>query len=82
MLQKSVSGEWVYVESWEESNDTSNTSVAETYQVSHDTYRVIMTCGADGETETMLAGQSILTQAGNLISPGLIPRSSAAQTNF
>lgn len=56
-LQKSVSGEWVDVESWEESNDARNTSVAETYQVSHGTYRVVMTCSADDETETATSAE-------------------------
>ena len=56
-LQKSVSGEWVDVESWEESNDTRSTSVTETYQVSHGTHRVIMTCSADGETETATSAE-------------------------
>lgn len=56
-LQKSVSGEWVDVESWEESNDTRSTSVTETYQVSHGTYRVIMTCSTDGKTETATSAE-------------------------
>jgi len=50
--QKSVSATWVDVESWENSSDTRSTSVAETYQVSSGTYRVTMTCSADGETKT------------------------------
>lgn len=56
-LQKSVSGEWVDVKSWDESNDTRSTSVTETYQVSHGTYRVNMTCSADGETETATSAE-------------------------
>lgn len=51
-LQKSVSGTWVDVESWENSSDTRSTSVAETYLVSRGTYRVTMTCSADRETKT------------------------------
>ena len=38
-LQKSVSGEWDDVKSWENSSSTRSTSVAETYQVSEGTYR-------------------------------------------
>lgn len=56
-LQKKVSGEWADVESWEESNDTRSTSIAETYQVSHGTYRVVMTCSADDETETATSAE-------------------------
>ncbi len=56
-LQKSVSSEWADGESWEESNDTRSTSVAETYQVSCGTYRVVMTCSADGETETAISAE-------------------------
>ena len=56
-LQKSVSGTWVDVESWENSSDTSSTSVAETYQVSRGTYRVAMTCSADGETKTATSAE-------------------------
>lgn len=47
----------VDVESLEESNDARNTSVAETYHVSHGTNRVIITCSADGETETATSAE-------------------------
>lgn len=56
-LQKSVSGTWVDVVSWENSSDTSSTSVAETYQVSRGTYRVTMSCSADGETKTATSAE-------------------------
>lgn len=56
-LQKSVSGKWVDVESWETSSDTRSASVAETYQVSRGTYRVTMICSADGETKTATSAE-------------------------
>lgn len=56
-LQKSVSGTWVDVDSWENSSDTRSTSVVETYQVSRGTYRVTMTCSADGETKTATSAE-------------------------
>lgn len=55
-LQKKVSGAWVDVESWEDSG-TRNASVAETYSVSRGTYRVVMTCSADGETKTAISAE-------------------------
>ncbi len=56
-LQKSVSGKWVDVESWEASSDTRSTFVAETYQVSRGTYRVTMICSADGETKAATSAE-------------------------
>lgn len=58
-LQKSESGEWVDVESWEKSSDTRNVTVAETYQVSRGTYRVEMTCSANGETKTVTSAERV-----------------------
>lgn len=55
-LQKKVSGEWIDVESWEDSG-TRNASVAETYSVSRGTYRVVMTCSADEETKTATSAE-------------------------
>lgn len=49
-LQKSVSGTWTDVESWEASSDSRKTSVDTTYQVSRGTYRLVMTCSANGES--------------------------------
>lgn len=57
ILQKYVSGDWVDVESWEESNNSFRTSIAETYQVSKGTYRVVMTCSANTETKTATSAQ-------------------------
>ena len=51
-LQKSVSGTWTNVESWEASSDGRSASVNTTYQVSRGTYRVTMTCSANGESES------------------------------
>lgn len=51
-LQKSESGQWIDVESWEESSSTRSITIAETYQVVRGTYRVTMTCSANGETRT------------------------------
>lgn len=56
-LQKSVSGEWIDVESWECPSSTRNASVSETYQVSRGTYKVTMTCSADGETKTATSAE-------------------------
>lgn len=56
-LQKRVSGIWVDVESWESSSDTRIASVAETYEVSRGTYRVTMTCSADGENKTATSAE-------------------------
>lgn len=56
-LQKKVSGGWIDVESWEKSSSTRSTSVAETYQVSRGTYRVTMTCSADGEAKTATSAE-------------------------
>ena len=55
-LQKKVSGEWIDVESWEDSG-TRNASVSETYSVSRGTYRVVMTCSADGETKSATSAE-------------------------
>ena len=49
-LQKSVSGTWTDVESWEVSSDNRSASVNTTYQVSRGTYRVTMTCSANSES--------------------------------
>lgn len=57
ILQKYVSGDWVDVESWEESNNSFRTSIAETYQISKGTYRVVMTCSANTETKTATSAQ-------------------------
>lgn len=54
-LQKSESGKWVDVESWEDSSSTRSVTVAETYQVVRGTYRVTMTCSANGETKTAIS---------------------------
>lgn len=51
-LQKSESGQWVDVKSWEESSSTRSITIAEIYQVVRGTYRVTMTCSANGETKT------------------------------
>ena len=51
-LQKSESGSWKDVKSWEDSNNTRSTTIAETYQVSKGEYRVTMTCSANTETKT------------------------------
>lgn len=58
ILQKKVSGEWIDVESWEDSG-TRNASVAETYSVSRGTYRVVMTCSADGETQSATSAERV-----------------------
>ena len=51
-LQKSVSGAWVDVESWEASSDSRSATVTESYQVARGTYRIEMTCSANGETKS------------------------------
>lgn len=56
-LQKSESGQWVDVESWEDSSSTRSVTVAETYQVARGTYRVTMTCSANGETKTATSAE-------------------------
>lgn len=56
-LQKKVSGEWIDVETWEDSSSTRSTSVAETYQVSRGAYRVTVTCSADGERKTATSAE-------------------------
>lgn len=56
-LQQNVSGNWVDVKSWEDSNSTRSTSVDETYLVSRGTYRVTMTCSADGESKTVTSAE-------------------------
>lgn len=56
-LQKNVSGEWIDVESWEDSSNTRSTTIAETYQISRGTYRVVMICSADGETKTATSAE-------------------------
>ncbi len=57
ILQKKVSGVWIDVESWEDSSNTRSTTIAETYQISRGTYRVSMTCSADGETKTATSAE-------------------------
>lgn len=54
-LQKSESGQWVDVESWEDSSSTRSATIAETYQVVRGTYRVTMTCSANGEIKTAIS---------------------------
>lgn len=54
-LQKSESDEWIDVKSWEESSSTRSVTIAETYQVVKGTYRVTMTCSANGETKTAVS---------------------------
>ncbi len=54
-LQKCESGNWKDVKSWEDSNSTRSTTVAETYQVSKGEYRVTMTCSANSETKTAVS---------------------------
>lgn len=56
-LQEKVSDSWVDVESWEDSSNTISASVSETYQVSRGTYRVTMTCSANGETKTATSAE-------------------------
>ena len=56
-LQQKVSGNWVDVKFWEDSNSTRSTTVAETYEVSRGTFRVTMTCSADGETKTLTSAE-------------------------
>lgn len=51
-LQKSISGVWVDVESWEASSDGRSATVTASYQVSRGTYRVDMVCSANGETKS------------------------------
>lgn len=57
VLQKYVSGDWVDVESWEDSNNSFRTSIVETYQVSKGTYRLVMTCSANTETKTATSAE-------------------------
>lgn len=52
-LQKYVSGDWVDVNCWEDSQNGRNAFVSETYQVSRGTYRVVATCTANSETKTL-----------------------------
>lgn len=59
ILQKNVSGAWTDVESWEDTSTSISASVAETYQVSKGTYRVTMTCSANGETKTTTSAERI-----------------------
>lgn len=56
-LQEKVSDVWIDVESWEKSGNAIGASVAETYSVSRGTYRVVMTCSADGETKTATSAE-------------------------
>lgn len=56
-LQKKVSSEWVDVKSWEVSSGTRSATIAETYQVSRGTYRVTMTCSADGESKAATSAE-------------------------
>lgn len=53
ILQKSVSGSWTDVEEWEDSNTGRSTTIDETYEVSKGTYRVVMTCRANTETQNL-----------------------------
>lgn len=57
ILQKKVSGDWIDVESWEDSSATRSITIAETYPVSKGTYRVVMTCSADEETKTAISAE-------------------------
>ena len=61
-LQKKVSGEWIDVESWEDSG-TRNSSISETYSVSRGTYRVVMICSADGETKSATSAERSVNAA-------------------
>lgn len=54
-LQKSVSGTWQNVESWEDSSDSRDAIVDIAYQVSRGTYRAVMTCSANGETQSKIS---------------------------
>lgn len=56
-LQRSESGRWVDVKSWECSKSSRSASVSETFQVSRGTYRVAMTCRADEETKTATSAE-------------------------
>ena len=51
-LQKSISGNWNDIESWEKSNNGRSTTISEVYQVSKGTYRVVMNCSANTESKT------------------------------
>ena len=57
--QKKVSGVWIDVESWEDSSNTRSTTITETYQISRGTYRVSMTCSADGETKIVTSVENV-----------------------
>lgn len=53
ILQRDVSGTWVDVKTWTDSNNNSASTVNTTYQLfSHGTYRVYMECSANNETKT------------------------------
>lgn len=52
-LQKSISGNWNDIESWEKSNNGRSTTISEVYQVSKGTYRVVMNCSANTESKTV-----------------------------
>lgn len=52
-LQKSISGNWNDIESWEKSNNGRSATISEVYQVSKGTYRVVMNCSANTESKTV-----------------------------
>lgn len=54
-LQKSVSGKWVNVKSWEDSSSSRSATVAKTYQVSRGTYRTVATLKANTESKTAVS---------------------------
>lgn len=56
-LQISVSGSWVDVKSWTDSNNGKNAVIAETYQLVSrgNTYRVVMTCRANTEEKEAIS---------------------------
>lgn len=52
-LQRDVSGTWVDVKTWRDSNNNSASTIGVTYQLfSRGTYRVYMECAANNEVKT------------------------------
>lgn len=56
-LQKYVSGNWVDVKGWEDSQSGRSAFVSETYQITKGTYRVVMTCSANTETKSLTSAE-------------------------
>ncbi len=57
ILQKYVSGRWIDVEDWSDSQSGRSAFVSETYQVGRGTYRTYMTCSANTETKTTTSAE-------------------------